>query len=179
MRRFFIDDSVKPASLYVVDGDAIVAEAHELERASNLEETLPPKGTGHPPVLEEEEEKKEEDQDAGYANLSRVERRTKAFVMIRKGATNREITVATGYGSVSISSFRRKIRAEDGEEVGTKAKEESSSASTVISPEDEQMVWDIRSKFVVQKLSPPEVCAQLGISLPQFIAYCRRYDIKG
>lgn len=37
MRRFFIDESVKPASLYVVEGDSLVAEAHELERADELQ----------------------------------------------------------------------------------------------------------------------------------------------
>ena len=57
-RRFFIDESVKPASLYVVEGDSLVAEAYELERGGNAQSEeigIPPKGTGRAPILEEDD----------------------------------------------------------------------------------------------------------------------------
>lgn len=44
-------------------------------------------------------------------------------------------------------------------------------------PDEQSLVWDIRSAFLVQKKAAPVVCNDLDITMERFIDICKKYNI--
>lgn len=166
-RRFFIDESVKPASLYVIDGDSVVAEAHELERELPAET-----GTLSTDNIEKviddlrELEGSDEYDDEPEASIS-------------PGVDLKKLVDQVGgkkprYCKLCGKPGHRKDTCPDGQK---DAMSDETRERVEDSPEDQELVWDIRSKFLTQMKAPPVVCSELGITMGRFIEICKQYDI--
>ncbi len=105
-------------------------------------------------------------------------RREEIVARLKAGKKPAEIAVEFGVSRALIYNYKSQLkRFEHIPDKEPEPTEEVEESFDDISPEEQDLIWEIRSKFVVQLMTPPSVCAALGIDMARFIEICKKHGI--